>query len=412
MLRLNKCDFEWMLTLFGTAVGAGILFLPIQAGLGGIWPMVILTLVAFPLTYIAHRGITRIVASSQKPMDIMGVVEQDFGKSIGLAVSLLYFLSIITVCVSYATGVTNLVNSFLENQLGFDGISRPILCLLLLLSLTSVILAGEKVLIKVTSIIVYPLIVILFALSIYMIPEWNLSAFSQPFVVNDVVKHVLLIFPLLVFSMNFSPICSAFGLSYREKYDNPHDAVKRTDKIIFWNCLILLFFVMFFVFSMVLSTSPESITQAKAANIDILTMLSLENQHPFLRYFIPLIAFLAIASSYFGHFLGTREGLNGILRHLFSAGAVSAQSVEIRHLNKYTTIAIIAGLWILAVYNPPILNMIGILAAPVIALYCYIMPVIMMRRVPRLAVYRSRLSSVVFVMGLVAIIGYSLGKFL
>ena len=42
--RWSKFDTLWMLNLFGTAVGAGILFLPITAGEGGIWPMIIITL--------------------------------------------------------------------------------------------------------------------------------------------------------------------------------------------------------------------------------------------------------------------------------------------------------------------------------------------------------------------------------
>ena len=31
----SRTDTTWMLSLFGTAVGAGILFLPINAGMGG-----------------------------------------------------------------------------------------------------------------------------------------------------------------------------------------------------------------------------------------------------------------------------------------------------------------------------------------------------------------------------------------
>jgi len=410
MRLMNKHDVEWMLTLFGTAVGAGILFLPIQAGLGGIWPMIVVTLIIFPLTYLSHRGITRIVASNEVAKDITGVVEQDLGKNVGFAVSVLYFLSIVTICVGYATGVTNLVESFLENQLGIMAFPRPLLCLVLLLLLTSVV-AGEKALITVTSLMVYPLIVILFGLSLYMLPEWNLSVFDQPFIAQDVLRHVLLTFPLLVFAMNFSPICSAFGLSYREKCATPQEAVQRTDRIIFWNCLLLLIFVMFFVFSMVLSSTPEVIAAAKAENIDILTMLSLTYEHPFMRYFIPLIAFFAIASSYFGHFLGTREGLNSIVRYLVTRKDVQNETRPLLHLNKYTTSFLIFMLWLLAVYNPSILNMIGMLSAPVIALYCYIMPVIMMRRIPRLSIYRSPFSGAIFVMGLVAISGYTLAEF-
>lgn len=34
--KWNKFDTAWVLNLFGTAVGAGVLFLPINAGMGGL----------------------------------------------------------------------------------------------------------------------------------------------------------------------------------------------------------------------------------------------------------------------------------------------------------------------------------------------------------------------------------------
>ncbi|NAX38308.1 HAAAP family serine/threonine permease, partial [Vibrio sp. V27_P1S3P104] len=49
----NTHDTYWLLSLFGTAVGAGILFLPINLGLGGFWPLVILALLAYPMTYLS-----------------------------------------------------------------------------------------------------------------------------------------------------------------------------------------------------------------------------------------------------------------------------------------------------------------------------------------------------------------------
>lgn len=55
----TKHDTHWVLSLFGTAVGAGILFLPINIGIGGFWPLIIMTLLAFPMTYLAHRGLAR-----------------------------------------------------------------------------------------------------------------------------------------------------------------------------------------------------------------------------------------------------------------------------------------------------------------------------------------------------------------
>ena len=62
----NRNDTTWMLGLFGTAIGAGTLFLPINAGIGGFWPLMVLAVLAFPMTFYAHRGLTRFVLSDVK----------------------------------------------------------------------------------------------------------------------------------------------------------------------------------------------------------------------------------------------------------------------------------------------------------------------------------------------------------
>ena len=53
----------WMLSLYGTAIGAGTLFLPIAAGLHGIFPLLIMALLAFPMTYYSHRALCQFVLS-------------------------------------------------------------------------------------------------------------------------------------------------------------------------------------------------------------------------------------------------------------------------------------------------------------------------------------------------------------
>ena len=63
--KWNLHDTQWTLSLFGTAVGAGILFLPINIGIGGFWPLIIMACLAFPMTFFAHRGLARFVLSSK-----------------------------------------------------------------------------------------------------------------------------------------------------------------------------------------------------------------------------------------------------------------------------------------------------------------------------------------------------------
>ena len=48
----KRFALTWVLSLFGTAVGAGVLFLPINAGMGGFLPLVVMTLLVGPMTYL------------------------------------------------------------------------------------------------------------------------------------------------------------------------------------------------------------------------------------------------------------------------------------------------------------------------------------------------------------------------
>lgn len=405
-MKMTKMDWGWVLTCFGTAVGAGILFLPIRAGLGGIWATILLTLIIFPITYVAHRGITRIVASCPNAHDIVEAVEYDLGPRWSFAVSILYFLSIITICVGYATGITNTVSSFMTHQLGMGPVARPLLTFLLLAGLTTVMLFNEKVMVTITSILTFPLIGLLVIISIYMIPHWNLSVFQEPFVFSDVAKNILLLFPVLVFAMNFSPVCSSLGAFYGKTYPDKAQAVQRSDNVIKWTSLILLIFVMFFVFSMVLAGSREMFAGAKDLNVDTLTSMSLAFNKPFIVWFGPIIALLAISSSYFGHFTGTREGLIGIYTRLVTWNdPAKKDTLNMKKIKLVFTGLLFVGLWFLAVYNPPILKIIGAISAPIIAFYAYLMPVILMRKVPRLFIYRSPIGGLVFIMGLIGIVG-------
>ena len=57
---------EWAISLFGTAVGAGILFLPINAGSFGFWPLLVATILIGPMTYFSHRGLARMICASPR----------------------------------------------------------------------------------------------------------------------------------------------------------------------------------------------------------------------------------------------------------------------------------------------------------------------------------------------------------
>ncbi|GAA74041.1 serine transporter [Pseudoalteromonas sp. BSi20480] len=161
--KWNLHDTQWTLSLFGTAVGAGILFLPINIGIGGFWPLIIMACLAFPMTFLAHRGLARFVLSSKnKHADFTDVVEEHFGVNAGRLISLLYFLSIFPILLIYGVGLTNTVDSFMVNQLGMESPPRVVLSGVLVAGMISLMMGGERLMLRAFSILVYPLVGILF----------------------------------------------------------------------------------------------------------------------------------------------------------------------------------------------------------------------------------------------------------
>ncbi|WP_163936410.1 serine/threonine transporter [Paraferrimonas sp. SM1919] len=400
--RWTKQDTTWMLSLFGTAVGAGILFLPINAGMGGFWPLVIMAVVVAPMTYLSHRGLARFVLSSKsKSADITEVVEEHFGKGAGMLITILYFFAIYPILLIYGNGITNTVDSFLVNQLGMPQFPRWALSLALIVGMMSIMMANRALALKVCEMLVYPLVAILAFMSIYLIPDWNMAALSFDKVpaAGDLLSVVWLTIPVLVFSFNHSPAISSFAVSQKEQYGD--DAEHKSSLILKRTSTMLMGFVMLFVFSCVMSLSPEQLAEAKAQNLSILSYLANVKSSPFISYFGPIVAMAAIFSSFIGHYFGAREGLNGIIH---KAAPKFATSMSQKKLDKVLAGFFLFTLWGVAIINPSILGMIESLGGPVIAAILFLMPMYAVRNIPALKQFKGQPSNIfVTVMGLLAI---------
>ncbi|MEZ8020884.1 aromatic amino acid transport family protein [Vibrio splendidus] len=378
--KFNYKDFTWCLSLFGTAVGAGVLFLPIKAGAGGFWPLVILALIAAPMTWFAHKSLARFVLSSKNPeADITDTVEEHFGKTGANLITFAYFFAIYPIVLIYGVGITNTVDSFLVNQMGMESIPRPLLSGALILAMTAGVVFGKELMLKATSAMVYPLVFVLLALSFYLVPDWNTSMMETSPEWSAMPSIIWLAIPIIVFSFNHSPIISQFSKEQRRVYGE--DAVKKTDAITGGAAMMLMGFVMFFVFSVVLSLSPEQLATAQSQNISVLSYLANVHESPLISYMGPLVAFAAITSSYFGHFLGAHEGLVGLIK--------SRSGSSISTIEKASLAFIVVTTWIVAVVNPSILGMIETMGAPMIAAILFLMPVFAMQKVPAMAKYKT-----------------------
>ena len=400
----TKRDTEWCLTLFGTAVGAGVLFLPINAGLGGIWPLIFMTLLIGPMTFLAHRGLARFCLSSSKADgDISDAVAEHFGPKAGSLITFGYFAAIFPILLIYGIGITNTVSSLMVNQLGFEAApNRALLSFVLVAGLVGVMVCGQKIVLKVTSAIVYPLIAVLVGLSLYLVPQWNVAAqFSVTPDATSFIKTLFLTIPVLVFAFNHSPAVSSFSAAYRKDLgDNAEPQASRTLKR---TTMMLVGFTMFFVYSCVMTLSPAELMAAKQANISILSYFAERTDNAMFGWLAQIVAIVAITSSFFGHYMGTREGLTGLITKQFES---SEKKLNQKALDRGIMVFITLAVWLVAYLDVSVMGMIESIVSPVIAAILFIMPVYAVKAIPSMRKYQSKANIFTLVMGIIAITGF------
>ena len=335
------------------------------------------------------------------------MVEEHYGYGFGLIFTSLYFLSIFPILLVYGISITNTAESFIVNQMHMSAPPRWLLSLVLVVVLMAIVRLGTGVTTKVMSILVYPFVAVLVLFSLYLIPHWNTAIFSSfprnssgGFSVTGLLESLWLLIPVMVFAFNHSPIISSFSVAEREEYGDQYVDGKVTS-ILKRAELLMVSVVMFFVFSCVLSLSPADLAQAKAQNVSILTYIANHFNNPIINYVAPFIAFVAIAKSFLGHYLGTSEGLSGIIRKVAKKAdrQVPEKTMQIMVEGFILVVA-----WLVAWANFSVMNMIETMIGPIIAFVLFLMPMYAIHTVPSLKKYSGKASNVfIVVIGLIAV---------
>ena len=390
----RKSDTTWTLGLFGTAIGAGVLFFPIRAGFGGLIPILLMLVLAFPIAFYCHRALARLCLSgSNVSGNITETVEEHFGKTGGVVITFLYFFAICPLLWIYGVTITNTFMTFWENQLQLPALNRGVVALFLLLLMAFVIWFGKDLMV---------------------IDQVNLSDIA--FTGHDgILVTVWLGISIMVFSFNFSPIVSSFVVSKREEYEPEFGKAfteQKCSKIIGRASMLMVAVVMFFAFSCLFTLSPQNMADAKAQNIPVLSYLANHfasmsgTKSTFatvLEYGASIIALVAIFKSFFGHYLGTLEGLNGLILKFGYKG--DKKKVSVGKLNTISMVFIMGSTWVVAYANTNILDLIEAMGAPIIASLLCLLPMYAIRKAPALAKYKGRTENIfVTAVGLLTIL--------
>ena len=370
----SKEETLWSFALYGTAVGAGTLFLPIQLGTAGAVVLFITALVAWPLTYWPHRALCQFILSANTPasVGITGAVTHYYGKKIGNLITALYFIAFFVVVLSL--GVVLLLNL--------------------------IFLTGRQTTIKVMGMLVFPLIAYFLFLSIYQIGSWQPSLLTSQMEVNTHTLHqVWLSIPVMVFAFSHTPIISTFAIDRREKYGEL--AMGKCKKIMKVAYLIICLSVLFFVFSCLMSIPPSYINAAKDEGVTILSALSMVPNSPsWLSISGIIVAVVAMSKSFLGTYFGVIEGASEMVKAALNQVGVRKS----RSFNRGLSILLVSTLtFIVCCINPNAISMIYAISGPLIAMILFIMPTLSTYLIPTLKPYRSIGSLITLIVGVMCV---------
>lgn len=409
MNKKKYTDLEWILTLFGTAIGAGIIFLPINIGPSGFIPLVIIVALSIFVVWLSHRALGYfIIASKIENSTLYQAFESNFGKIGGIIGNGLFFIFLFPVCALYSVGLTNTILSFIEFQLhiGSDlntnlvvrGVVSFIIVIVIIFSLTK----GYKLMVKITNALVYPLIVSLIIFSLLLIPQWNVEHFLYIPSAGQLLKYAWLALPVLIFSFNHSAALSPLVVDIAKNSPNIDESNKRINRIEFKTGLLLILFTIMFAGSCALALDSSEFGVARAQNLSILSYVANKSNSIFIMWLGPLVAFTAIGSSFFAHLNACLETAEKLV---FTG--IPEPTAEARKKSKYFILPIMFVLMVLSgIFNPNIIKTIEGFGGPITAIILFIIPIVGIYTCRNLAIYKKfTISNIfVFVIGIIILL--------
>ena len=409
---ISRYELAWAMALAGTGLGAGVLYLPFAIGTGGFLPIVFLTLFCVPLVFFSHRNLSRVCLSPAIPdADMHSTIKHVFPKRYSSLFIAICFLSVFPTLLIYAIGITNITNSFINHQLQLHAPSNSVVSVILIVCLVIVIAGGERWLLRVASAMVTPLTIIMSCLAVYLIPYWQWDLLIYIPSGERFWSVILLGLPVMTFSFYHAPMCAVMARAYREHDGSFEDHSRSIHTIHCLSTALLFIVILFFVVSCLLCLSREELLAAQHSNLPILSVLANTLDYSWFSLSAPVIAFLSIATSFFGFFLGTVELINGILSGVMNR-VLKTQSVTPSSVRRVSILLAATGCWIAAISNWNILEVIAGLVAPMMAIVVFFIPLYAIYRLPEFEAIRNKAQDIyVLAGGLIVVTGFVVSLF-
>ncbi|WP_318435107.1 SLC5/6 family protein [Photobacterium leiognathi] len=398
--KFDSVDIGWIVMSIGMAIGAGIVFLPVQVGVMGLWVFLLSSVIGYPAMYLFQKLFINTLAESKKCTDYPGVISGYLGKNWGIALGILYFIMLVIWVLVYSLAITNDSASYLhtfgvtESHLNhniFYGLA--LICLLSYIGSKS-----EKFLFKISGFMAVTVIALVAVMGVLLIPQWNFSNITAVGDWGKMIKDAIITLPFTLTSILFIQSLSPMVISYRSHEKSIEVARYKASRAMTIAFSILFVVVFFFAVSFTFAISQTEAQHALKENISALAMIAHYFPGSWATIVGIVINIFAVVTSFFGVFLAFKEACKGLAMNILER-KYAHEEINTELVNKLTTVFIILIAWTAVALNLPILSFTSI-CSPIFGIVGCLIPAYLVYKVPTLNKYKGTATYLIIITGI------------
>ncbi|WP_245837181.1 amino acid permease [Paraferrimonas sedimenticola] len=403
-IRFDSVDTGWVVMSIGMAIGAGIVFLPVQVGIMGLWVFLLSAVLGYPAMYMFQKLFIRTLAKSEECTDYAGVISGYLGKNWGVALGLLYFLMLVIWLFVYSLAITNDSAAYLQSfEVTETLLSENVFYGLVIISVLAFLGSkGENLLFKLSGFMAITVLSCVLVMGLMLVSRWDFDNIVPPGEAMDMLKNAIITLPFTLTSILFLQSLSPMVISFRSREKSIYVAKYKAVRAMNIAFSILFVIVFFFAVSFTFAISQEQAQDALARNISALAILSTYFPGSWVNYMGIVINLFAVVTSFFGVYLAFHEACKGILLNLLRRKYDDSQ-INQKLISKLLNLFIILLAWAAVASNAPILAFTSI-SSPIFGLVGCLIPAYLVYKVPILHVYKGLGTTVIIITGILLLV--------
>ncbi|EOF8260936.1 amino acid permease [Yersinia enterocolitica] len=398
-IKFDSTDFGWVIMSIGMAIGAGIVFLPVQVGLMGLWVFLLSSIIGYPAMYLFQRLFINTLAESPECKDYPSVISGYLGKNWGIVLGALYFIMLVIWMFVYSTAITNDSASYLQTFGVTEGLlsDNPFYGLVLICVLVAISSRGEKLLLKLSSFMVITKLLVVAALGISMVGMWHLYNVGMLPPVGLLIKNAIITLPFTLTSILFIQTLSPMVISYRAKEKSLEVARHKALRAMNIAFGILFCTVFFYAVSFTLAMGHDEAVKAYEQNISALAIAAKFFPGGWATVVSVILNIFAVMTAFFGVYLGFREATQGIVLNILRR-IMPPENINERWVQNGIMVFAVLLAWGAIILNAPVLSFTSI-CSPIFGMVGCLIPAYLVYKVPALHKYKGLSLTVIIITG-------------